>query len=208
MTRIVRLLAAAALVALAGALAGCGGGGPAAEAPAQTAAPPAPADRGPSLLTGTVRSIDGEPVPLRRFAGGPVLVVNTASRCGFTPQFEGLERLYRERRGEGLTVVGFPSADFRQELDGDEEIADFCRLRYGVSFPMMAASAVTGPGANPLFRAIAARPGPAGEEPSWNFTKYLLDGRGRLVARFPSSVEPGDPRIAAAIDALAGEAPL
>jgi glutathione peroxidase len=158
------------------------------------------ADRGPGLLTGTARSIDGEPVPLGRFLGGPVLVVNTASRCGLTHQLEGLEALYAARRADGLTVVGFPSDDFRQELAEDGEIADFCRLHDGVTFPLMARSAVTGPRANPLFRAIAARPGPAGEEPSWNFTKHLLDGRGRLVARFAPSVAPGDPAIAAAID--------
>ena len=187
------LLAAAALAAGAA----CGGAGD--EAGVTTA------DPGPSLLTGTVRSIEGEPVPLRRFLGGPVLVVNTASRCGFTPQFEGLEALYRERRAQGLTIVGFPSGDFRQELAANGEIEDFCRLRYGVSFPLMAESAVTGRRANRLFRAIAAQPGPAGEEPSWNFTKYLLDDRGRLVARFAPSVEPGDARVAAAIEqVLAG----
>ncbi|HSJ74095.1 MAG TPA: glutathione peroxidase, partial [Miltoncostaeaceae bacterium] len=160
---------------------------------------PAPARR-PSLLTGTVRSIAGENVPLRRLLGGPVLVVNTASRCGFTPQLEGLEALHRARGADGLTVVGFPSGDFRQELADDDEIEDVCRLRYGVTFPLMAEGAVTGPRANRLFRAIAARPGPAGEEPSWNFTKYLLDDRGRLVARFAPYVEPGDPAVAAAID--------
>ena len=192
------VLAAAALAAGAA----CGGAG---DEAGVTTAGVTTADPGPSLLTGTVRSIEGEPVPLRRFLGGPVLVVNTASRCGFTPQFEGLEALYRERRAQGLTVVGFPSGDFRQELAANGEIEDFCRLRYGVSFPLMAESAVTGRRANRLFRAIAARPGPAGEEPSWNFTKYLLDDRGRLVARFAPSVEPGDARVAAAIEqVLAG----
>jgi glutathione peroxidase len=87
------------------------------------------AARRPSLLVGRARSIDGEPVPLRRFRGGAVLVVNTASCCGFTDQLAGLEALHRERRADGLTVVGSPSDDFRQELDEDEEIADYCRLR-------------------------------------------------------------------------------
>ncbi len=193
------MLAAAAVAAGAACGAGDEAGAPAPAAPAGTEAVPA-AGRGPGLLTGTARSIEGEPTPLRRFLGGPVLVVNTASRCGFTPQLEGLEALARERRADGLTVLGFPSDDFRQELAEDGEIEEFCRLRYGVTFPLMAESAVTGPRANRLFRAIAARPGPAGEEPSWNFTKYLLDGRGRLVARFAPSVEPGDPAVAAAID--------
>ena len=126
--------------------------------------------------------------------------MNTAIRCGYTPQFEGLQALYRARRGDGLTVVGFPSDDFRQELEENEEIAAFCRLEYGVSFPMMAKTAVTGAAAHPLFAAIAERPGPAGEEPSFNFTKYLLDHRGRLVARFEPSVEPDDPALVAAIE--------
>jgi glutathione peroxidase len=137
-----------------------------------------------------------------------VLVVNTASRCGFTDQLAGLEALHRERRADGLTVVGFPSDDFRQELDEDEEIADYCRLRYGVSFPLMARTAVTGRRAHPVFAAIAARPGPAGVEPSWNFTKYLLDRRGRLVARFEPSVEPDHPRLARAVEEVLAERAL
>jgi glutathione peroxidase len=144
-------------------------------------------------------------VPLRRFLGGAVLVVNTASRCGYTPQFEGLEALYRARRGDGLTVLGFPSDDFRQELEENEEIASFCRLEYGVSFPMMARTAVTGAAAHPLFAAIAARPGPAGEEPSF---KYLLDDRGRLVARFEPSVEPHDPALVAAVEEVLAQRAL
>jgi glutathione peroxidase len=196
MHRLPRPLVAALAAAALAACAACGGE---ADDGGRVTAVPA-GDLGPGLLVGRARSIDGDAVPLKRFLGGAVLVVNTASRCGFTPQFEALETLYRSRRGDGLTVIAYPSDDFRQELDEDGDIAEFCRLRYGVSFPVMAKTRVTGEAANPLFAAIAARPGPAGEEPSWNFTKYLLDDRGRLVARFEPSVEPDDPRLADAIE--------
>lgn len=204
--------AALALAACATAIAGCGGSdsGPTAAATVPRAATPAvaiaPADeRGPSLLRGRIALIDGDALPLSRLRGRVVLAVNTASRCGYTPQFEGLETLHESREGDGLAVIGFPSNDFRQELAADGEIAEFCELNYGVSFPMAASSRVTGAGANPLFAAIAARPGPAGEQPDWNFEKYLLDRSGRLVARFPSSVEPDDPALLTAVDALLAE---
>ncbi len=200
---------ALALAACSLALAGCGGSEPkgtgAAAAPAAGLAATPAGDRGPSLLRGRIAMIDGSRLPLARLRGRVVLAVNTASRCGYTPQFEALEALHESRVGDGLAVIGFPSNDFRQELTADGEIADFCRLNYGVSFPMAASSRVTGPGANPLFAAIAARPGPAGEPPDWNFGKYLLDRSGRLVARFPSSVEPDDPALLSVVDALLRE---
>lgn len=140
--------------------------------------------------------------PLRAWIPG--LAVNTASRCGFTPQFEGLEALYRSQRAKGFVVVGFPSND-HQELTKDGAIAEFCTLNYGVSFPMARKSRVTAPARNPLFAAIESRPAPAGEPPSWNFTKYLLDRSGRLVARSPSEVEPDDPGLRATLDRLLRE---
>lgn len=188
-------MALGALALCATALAGCG----------EQAPEPAAVDRGPSVLRGSATLIDGTPMPLAGLRGRVVLVVNTASRCGFTPQFEGLEALYEAKRASGFAIVGFPSNDFRQELTADGEIAKFCTLNYGVSFPMTTKSHVTRPSANPLFAAIASRPGPAGEEPSWNFTKYLLDRSGRLVARYPSSVEPDDPELRSAIDRLLAE---
>lgn len=205
--------AAVALFALACAapLAGCAGSSsaPAGEAVATSPDADQPlaasGDRGPSVLRGRVALIDGTELALPSLRGSVVLVVNTASRCGFTPQFEGLEALYTARRSAGLLVVGFPSNDFRQELSEDGEIARFCTLNYGVSFPMARRSHVTGPASGPLFAAIAERPAPAGEPPSWNFTKYLLDRSGRLVARYPSSVEPGDPGLRATVDRLLEE---
>jgi glutathione peroxidase len=206
----------AAVVAVAGA-AGCGddmaspgavddAGAPAATATATTA-PDLPAGdaRGPSVLTSPIRLIDGTALRPGALRGQVVLAVNTASRCGFTPQFEGLEALYEAKRAQGFTIVGFPSHDFRQELESGEEIADFCELNYGVSFPMAAKGRVTGPDAQPVFARIEAVPGPAGEQPGWNFTKYLLDRDGRLVGRFDSSVEPDDPALVAAVDRLLDE---
>jgi glutathione peroxidase len=193
-------LVAVAVALVAVAAAACGDDSPSAR-PSERQ----PGDRGAAVLTRPIPLLDGTRLAPARLRGRVVLAVNTASRCGFTPQFEGLEALYRSRGERGLVVVGFPSNDFRQELEGDDEIADFCALNYGVSFPMAAKSHVTGPDSNPLFAAIAARPAPAGEPPGWNFTKYLLDRDGRLVARFDSSVEPDDPVLLEAVDGLLQE---
>lgn len=125
------------------------------------------------------------------YAGQVVLVVNTASECGFTPQFEGLEQLYQKYRGDGLVVLGFPSDDFSQELDNEIATADVCYANYGVSFPMFATSSVKGEEANALFQALNAAAG----EPGWNFTKYLIDRDGKVVERFTSPVEPMDSRL-------------
>jgi glutathione peroxidase len=134
------------------------------------------------------------------FRGRVVLIVNTASRCAYTPQYEGLEALYGQYRARGLVVAGFPSNDFAgQEPGTEEQIRDFCRLTYGVKFPMFAKTRVIGPDAEPLYHHLASVTGKA---PRWNFHKYLLDRQGRVVASFPSQVEPRDPRLIAAIEAL------
>ena len=118
--------------------------------------------------------------------GKVALIVNTASRCGFTPQFAGLESLYQEYRDDGLVVIGFPSDDFNQEFADEEKTASVCYINYGVSFPMMASSAVTGTGANPVFKALARET----EAPRWNFHKYLVDRDGNVVAAFPAAEKP------------------
>ena len=162
-------------------------------APAAWACPPA--------LDATARPLGSEE-SLRlcdAYAGKVVLVVNTASKCGYTPQFEGLETLYNTYKDRGLVVLGFPSNDFRQELGTEQQIGDFCRLTYGVRFPMFNKTRVTKANADPLYRALGEL---AGEYPAWNFHKYLLDRQGRVVGSYPSMMEPDDPRLVKKIEEL------
>ena len=129
-------------------------------------------------------------------AGQPMLVVNTASRCGYTGQFEGLEALHQTFRDKGLVVVGFASDDFRQEASTEEEAAEVCFVNFGVTFTMIAPGPVTGTQANPVFREINRQSQP----PRWNFTKYVLDRDGKVTASFPSRVRPDDPQLMEAIE--------
>jgi glutathione peroxidase len=144
---------------------------------------------------------DDEPVHLCDVLGGKVvLVVNTASRCAYTPQYDGLEKLYQRYRDRGLVVAGFPSNDFAgQEPGAEKQIRDFCRLTYNVKFPMFEKVQVRGDAADPFYRYLARA---AGEQPRWNFHKYLLDRKGRVVASFPSQVEPEDQRLLGMIEKL------
>lgn len=154
----------------------------------------------PAVLTQTMpRLQDGRPQDLCEYAGKVVLAVNTASYCGYTPQYQGLERLYARYSGRGLVVLGFPSDSFRQEPKGNADIAKVCFDTYGVKFPMFAKSAVAGAQANPLFLQLSAATGTA---PQWNFHKYLIDRQGRVVADFPSAVEPLDTRLTTRIEQL------
>ena len=148
----------------------------------------------------TLNSLSGAPLPLRAYAGRPLLVVNTASRCGFTPQYAGLQALWAEHRGRGLTVLGVPSNDFGgQEPGTAEEIGQFCAVNYGVDFPMAAKVPVRGAGAHPLFRWLGQQGGLLAR-PRWNFYKYLVGADGRLAAWFGSTTPPGSRRLRAAID--------
>lgn len=155
----------------------------------------------PALLNHTfARLQDESPQPLCQFEGQVLLVVNTASYCGFTPQYEGLEKLHAQYAARGLTVLGFPSADFgNQEKANNKEIADFCYNTYGVKFPMFAKSSVVGASANPFFAALAKS---TGQPPKWNFHKYLIDRDGKVIATFPSSVDPLDKRLTSEIERL------
>lgn len=129
-------------------------------------------------------------------AGKPVLIVNTASHCGYTPQFKGLEALHREYSERGLVVVGFASDSFRQEADSEAEAADVCYVNYGVSFTMLAPTPVRGEDANPVFRAL----GSAAGEPKWNFNKYLVAGDGTVIEHFDSSTRPDSAELRRAIE--------
>src|SRR5690242_411838 len=156
----------------------------------------------PSILDHKFANLMDEPVSLCQFRGKVLLIVNTASECGYTPQYEGLEKLYRRYRYKGFAVLGFPANDFGgQEPGSNKEIAQFCRLNYGVTFPVFAKTPVIGANANPLFKELAAK---TGNPPRWNFHKYLLDRTGQPVAVFESVVEPEDRRVTAQIEKLLG----
>ena len=145
----------------------------------------------------TVHRLDGTPVSLSAWAGKVVLIVNTASECGYTPQYEGLEALHAKYEARGFAVLGFPSNDFGgQEPGTAEQIATFCKTKYGVTFPMFEKVPVKGNGRAPLYAVLAEAKG----EPKWNFHKYLVDKPGRPVEAWPSSVMPSSEEIAQAIE--------
>ena len=147
-----------------------------------------------SLIDFEAKTITGQDQRLAEYLGQVVLVVNTASKCGLTPQFEGLEKLYSGLREEGLVVLGFPCDQFaNQEFDNDAETADFCQLNYGVSFPMFAKVDVNGSKAHPLFGWLCDEQGGVlGDAIKWNFTKFLINREGKAVARYAPTVAPED----------------
>ncbi|MFJ6114234.1 glutathione peroxidase [Agrococcus sediminis] len=140
-------------------------------------------------------ALTGGEVDLGAFEGKVVLVVNTASQCGLTPQFEGLEQLHRELQDEGLVVLGFPSDSFKQEHDSVEQIAEVCQRNYGVSFPMFAPIAVNGPDTHPVFQWLKEeKKGKLGGAIKWNFTKFLIGRDGRVIERFAPTTTPDELR--------------
>jgi glutathione peroxidase len=159
------------------------------------------------LLDLSYRPLAGKaPVHLcEAYAGKVLLVVNTASKCGFTPQYEGLEALHQELGGRGFAVIGFPSNDFMgQEPGSEEEIKDFCTNTYGVKFPMFEKVVVRGKDATPLYAKLAEA---TGEAPGWNFHKYLIDREGKVVASFGSRTKPDDAALREKIESLLAAAP-
>ncbi len=171
-----------------------------AQAPAATGSAAAAC---PALLKQTFNRLqDDAPQNLCQYAGKVLLVVNTASYCGFTKQYEGLEKLYAKYGSKGLVVLGFPSNDFgKQEPGSAKEIADLCYNTYGVKFPMFAKSAVSGSAPNPLHAQLIKA---TGKEPKWNFTKYLIDRNGKVIEHYPSKVTPEDKALVGKIEQALG----
>jgi glutathione peroxidase len=165
-------------------------------------APAAAAASCPAVLKHTFKRLQDEaPQDLCQYSGKVVLVVNTASYCGYTPQYEGLEALYAKYAARGLVVLGFPSNDFKQESEDAKKIADLCYNTYGVKFPMFATTPVTGAAANPLYVDLIKA---TGNQPKWNFNKYLIDRNGKVLDYFPSKVTPQDPALVAKIEQALG----
>jgi glutathione peroxidase len=156
-------------------------------------------DEATDIYDHEVNLLDGGELNLESLRGRPTLIVNTASKCGFTPQYEGLQKLYETYSERGLQMLGTPSGDFAdQEFDDASEIGEFCQKNYGVSFPLTERVSVRAE-PSPLWADLARQPGSG--PPVWNFTKYLVDGDGKLIARWPSKMTPEDPKIVAAIEA-------
>jgi len=152
----------------------------------------------PALLDHRVQTLKGQDADLCEYGGKVVLVVNTASYCGFTPQYKGLESLYEKYRAQGFVVLGFPSNDFgAQEPGTNAQVADFCERTYAVKFPMFDKSVVKGADAGPVYRGLIAA---SGQAPKWNFHKYLIARDGRLLESFPSQVVPEDPKLVSALE--------
>ncbi|MGA7412306.1 MAG: glutathione peroxidase [Bryobacteraceae bacterium] len=155
-----------------------------------------------SVYDYTLNSIDGTPTPLANFKGKVVLLVNVASRCGYTPQYTGLEALYEKYKDQGFVIVGFPANNFgAQEPGTNEEIKTFCKSKYSVTFPMMAKVSVKGDDTTPLYQFLTTKANPATDgEIKWNFTKFLVDKDGNVIARFEPKVTPEDPALVGAVE--------
>jgi glutathione peroxidase len=151
----------------------------------------------------TMNSIEGSPLPLAKFEGKVMLIVNVASKCGFTPQYEGLEAVYEKYKDQGFVIVGFPANNFMaQEPGTNEEIKTFCSTKYNVKFPLYSKISVKGDDKAPLYQFLTdttANPKTGGEI-KWNFTKFLVDRNGKVIARFESPVKPDSPEVTAAIE--------
>ncbi len=158
----------------------------------------------PPLLDAALPTLsDDKPESICQYRGKVLLVVNTASQCGYTPQYEGLEKLYEKYKGKGLVVLGFPSNDFGgQEPGSNKEIAKFCEANYGVSFPMFTKTSVASGSVNPFYEKLTKA---TGTRPAWNFHKYLVDRRGARAFSFETGVEPDDPKLVQEIERLLAE---
>jgi glutathione peroxidase len=188
-------------------------GKPAADKPADTkpAEPKADDKVDANVLAFKMKRIDGKEEDLSVYKGKVVMIVNTASKCGFTPQYTALEKLYKQKKEQGLVILGFPANEFRHQEPGtNAEIAEFCSgkdSQYHVTFPMFEKIVVKGEGVAPLYKKLAAQPAPIGGEPKWNFTKFLVDRNGNVVARFEPQTKPDDEAVVKKIDELLAAKP-
>ena len=163
---------------------------------------------GNKILDFEMESISGETIDLRKFAGKVVLIVNVASKCGFTKQYDALQKLYEKYQADGLEILGFPSNDFlSQEPGSNAEIAEFCRLHFGVSFPLFAKIQVKGKKISPLYKFLTDKSTNPdfGGKITWNFNKFLIDRSGEIRARFNSRTTPDDPKLLSALQAALAE---
>jgi len=156
-----------------------------------------------SVLDFNLKSIDGKPAPLSQYQGKVVLLVNVASRCGYTPQYEGLERVYEKYKDKGFVILGFPANNFGgQEPGTDEEIKTFCSSKYSVTFPMYSKISVKGEDIHPLYKFLTDKSTnpTTGGDIKWNFTKFLVGKDGKIITRFESAVTPESPEVTGAIE--------
>lgn len=159
-------------------------------------------ERGAGVLDYTIKSIDGHDIELSQYVGKVVLIVNVASKCGFTPQYEGLQKLYEKYQNKGFVVLGFPANDFMdQEPGSNEEIKKFCSTTYGVTFPMFEKISVRGKDQHPLYRYLTDKKAHKfGGAIKWNFTKFLIGRNGQIIARFSPNIDPVDEKIITTIE--------
>jgi len=154
----------------------------------------------PDVLNSTLRVLDSDDeINLCEYTGNVVLVVNVASRCGYTPQYAALQRIYSKYKDDGFVVIGIPSRDFFQEFSAESKVAEFCSTEYGVEFPMFSTAKVTGKKAHPFYKKLIAA---SGKEPRWNFAKYLINRDGEVIGHYKSSVTPESERLVSAIQAV------
>jgi glutathione peroxidase len=159
-----------------------------------------------SIYDFTLQTLQGKPLPLKQFEGRPMIIVNTASKCGFTPQYKGLQAVWSERKSDGLVVIGIPSNDFGKQEPGEAgEIAEFCEINYGVDFPIAAKTPVSGSAAHPIFKFLGGEGGFL-SKPRWNFYKYLVGRDGHLATWFSSLTKPESASFKRAVDKLIAKA--
>lgn len=155
------------------------------------------------VLQFNMKRLDGKEESLDQYKGNVVMLVNVASKCGLTPQYKQLQAIYEQYSDKGFTILGFPANDFMgQEPGTDEEIAEFCEMNYGVTFPLFSKITVKGDGMHPLYRELTTMPEPIGGDVMWNFQKYLVDREGNVVQKFGPRTTPDDPEVVQAIEGL------